>query len=252
MFHRVGCCGSHWPHGPRRPLRTPEARGWRIAKTTRKEGPGTSGTWPYFLPGRGRGPGLPHAPDPPPSQDTPPKPAVRGLRRGSVCVMVCGTEAEGMWTRISIPANCRVPGMLLRRMARMSGFCCSSAAAGWPTSSCGRPGLPGGGPPFRRRDLVHLARAGADVARQAEREETVPLEPGTCVSIPAGTHFQFRSTSAGRSPRSVSRCHPGRARMRRMRSLAHGPRTRSARLPDGARGIVRRPSGCPRTRRLPP
>jgi len=22
MFHRVGCCGSHWPHGPRRPLRT--------------------------------------------------------------------------------------------------------------------------------------------------------------------------------------------------------------------------------------
>jgi mannose-6-phosphate isomerase-like protein (cupin superfamily) len=33
--------------------------------------------------------------------------------------------------------------------------------------------------------------------RQAEREETVPLEPGTCVSIPAGTHFQFCSTSAG-------------------------------------------------------
>jgi mannose-6-phosphate isomerase-like protein (cupin superfamily) len=30
--------------------------------------------------------------------------------------------------------------------------------------------------------------------RQAEREETVTLEPGTCVSIPAGTHFQFRST----------------------------------------------------------
>ncbi len=33
--------------------------------------------------------------------------------------------------------------------------------------------------------------------RQAEREETVTLEPGTCVSIPAGTHFQFRSTGAG-------------------------------------------------------
>jgi mannose-6-phosphate isomerase-like protein (cupin superfamily) len=33
--------------------------------------------------------------------------------------------------------------------------------------------------------------------RQAEREETVPLEPGTCVSIPVGTHFQFRSTGAG-------------------------------------------------------
>src|ERR1700722_8032631 len=33
--------------------------------------------------------------------------------------------------------------------------------------------------------------------RQAEREETVPIEPGTCVSIPAGTHFQFRSASNG-------------------------------------------------------
>jgi len=33
--------------------------------------------------------------------------------------------------------------------------------------------------------------------RQAGREETVALRPGTCVSIPAGTHFQFRSTSGG-------------------------------------------------------
>ena len=33
--------------------------------------------------------------------------------------------------------------------------------------------------------------------RQAGREETVPLRPGTCISIPAGTHFQFRSTSGG-------------------------------------------------------
>jgi len=31
--------------------------------------------------------------------------------------------------------------------------------------------------------------------RQSGREETVPLGPGTCVSIPAGTHFQFRCTS---------------------------------------------------------
>lgn len=30
--------------------------------------------------------------------------------------------------------------------------------------------------------------------REGERQETVPLEPGTCVSIPAGTHFQFRSS----------------------------------------------------------
>jgi mannose-6-phosphate isomerase-like protein (cupin superfamily) len=33
--------------------------------------------------------------------------------------------------------------------------------------------------------------------RQGEREETVTLERGTCLSIPAGTHFQFRSTGAG-------------------------------------------------------
>jgi len=31
--------------------------------------------------------------------------------------------------------------------------------------------------------------------RQSGREETVPLGPGTCVSIPVGTHFQFRCTS---------------------------------------------------------
>jgi mannose-6-phosphate isomerase-like protein (cupin superfamily) len=30
--------------------------------------------------------------------------------------------------------------------------------------------------------------------RDGDREETVILEPGTCLSIPAGTHFQFRST----------------------------------------------------------
>jgi mannose-6-phosphate isomerase-like protein (cupin superfamily) len=33
---------------------------------------------------------------------------------------------------------------------------------------------------------------------QAGRQQTVPLEAGTCLSIPAGTHFQFRST--GDSP----------------------------------------------------
>jgi len=33
--------------------------------------------------------------------------------------------------------------------------------------------------------------------RQAERQETVPLRAGTCVSIPAGTHFQFRAGPGG-------------------------------------------------------
>lgn len=29
--------------------------------------------------------------------------------------------------------------------------------------------------------------------RQGDREETVPVEPGVCLTIPLGTHFQFRS-----------------------------------------------------------
>jgi mannose-6-phosphate isomerase-like protein (cupin superfamily) len=33
--------------------------------------------------------------------------------------------------------------------------------------------------------------------RQERREETAGLRPGTCVSIPAGTHFQFRADSSG-------------------------------------------------------
>jgi mannose-6-phosphate isomerase-like protein (cupin superfamily) len=33
--------------------------------------------------------------------------------------------------------------------------------------------------------------------RQGDRQETVPLRPGTCVSIPQGTHFQFRADDDG-------------------------------------------------------
>ena len=33
--------------------------------------------------------------------------------------------------------------------------------------------------------------------RRGDRQETVPLRPGTCVSIPAGTHFQFRAAGPG-------------------------------------------------------
>jgi mannose-6-phosphate isomerase-like protein (cupin superfamily) len=33
--------------------------------------------------------------------------------------------------------------------------------------------------------------------RQGDREAIVPLKPGTCLSIPVGTHFQFRSSHAG-------------------------------------------------------
>lgn len=33
--------------------------------------------------------------------------------------------------------------------------------------------------------------------RQGEREQTVVLEPGVCLTIPAGTHFQFRADASG-------------------------------------------------------
>ncbi len=42
-----------------------------------------------------------------------------------------------------------------------------------------------------------LAGQGQMWRRQGDRQETVLLRPGTCVSIPAGTHFQFRSASDG-------------------------------------------------------
>ena len=38
-----------------------------------------------------------------------------------------------------------------------------------------------------------LAGHGRMWRRHGERQETVPLRPGTCLSIPAGTHFQFRA-----------------------------------------------------------
>jgi len=33
--------------------------------------------------------------------------------------------------------------------------------------------------------------------RQGDRQETVALRPGTCISIPRGTHFQFRAAGSG-------------------------------------------------------
>lgn len=33
--------------------------------------------------------------------------------------------------------------------------------------------------------------------RQDQRQETAELVPGTCVSIPVGTHFQFRASDGG-------------------------------------------------------
>jgi mannose-6-phosphate isomerase-like protein (cupin superfamily) len=42
-----------------------------------------------------------------------------------------------------------------------------------------------------------LAGQGQMWRRQGERRQTVTLRPGTCLSIPAGTHFQFRADAAG-------------------------------------------------------
>ncbi len=40
-----------------------------------------------------------------------------------------------------------------------------------------------------------LAGRGQMWRRQGEREELVALEPGLCLSIPLGTHFQFRASA---------------------------------------------------------
>src|SRR6516225_9973243 len=42
-----------------------------------------------------------------------------------------------------------------------------------------------------------LAGEGQMWRRQEERQVTVPLRPGTCLTIPAGTHFQFRAAGQG-------------------------------------------------------
>jgi mannose-6-phosphate isomerase-like protein (cupin superfamily) len=48
-----------------------------------------------------------------------------------------------------------------------------------------------------------LAGAGQMWRKQGEREEVVALEAGVCVTIPVGTHFQFRA-SAGQSVAAVA------------------------------------------------
>jgi mannose-6-phosphate isomerase-like protein (cupin superfamily) len=40
-----------------------------------------------------------------------------------------------------------------------------------------------------------LSGAGEMWRKQGEREEVVPLQPGVCLTIPLGTHFQFRASA---------------------------------------------------------
>lgn len=42
-----------------------------------------------------------------------------------------------------------------------------------------------------------LSGSGEMWRKQGEQEEIVALEPGVCVSIPLGTHFQFRAGAHG-------------------------------------------------------
>ena len=42
-----------------------------------------------------------------------------------------------------------------------------------------------------------LAGEGEIWRRQGDREEVLRVSPGICLSIPLGTHFQFRNTGAG-------------------------------------------------------
>lgn len=55
--------------------------------------------------------------------------------------------------------------------------------------------------PIRHRSVDELwfvlSGRGEMWRRQDDREEVVALEPGICVSIPVGTHFQFRAADAG-------------------------------------------------------
>lgn len=54
--------------------------------------------------------------------------------------------------------------------------------------------------PIRHRTVEEiwyvLGGAGEMWRKQGGREEVVPLVPGTCVTIPQGTHFQFRATGS--------------------------------------------------------
>jgi mannose-6-phosphate isomerase-like protein (cupin superfamily) len=40
-----------------------------------------------------------------------------------------------------------------------------------------------------------VAGSGEMWRKQGEREETVPLEPGVCLTLPLGTVFQFRASA---------------------------------------------------------
>jgi len=55
--------------------------------------------------------------------------------------------------------------------------------------------------PIRHRSVDEiwfvLSGHGEMWRRQDGREEVVTLEPGVCVSIPLGTHFQFRASGSG-------------------------------------------------------
>jgi mannose-6-phosphate isomerase-like protein (cupin superfamily) len=49
-----------------------------------------------------------------------------------------------------------------------------------------------------------VAGAGQIWRRQGDEEETVPLAAGVCLTIPLGTHFQFRSAEADEPLRIVA------------------------------------------------
>ena len=59
---------------------------------------------------------------------------------------------------------------------------------------------------------LFLAGRGEMWRRQEGREETVPVEQGVCITIPRGTHFQFRALGD-----AVLSAAKGRRRMRKGR-----------------------------------
>jgi mannose-6-phosphate isomerase-like protein (cupin superfamily) len=47
-------------------------------------------------------------------------------------------------------------------------------------------------------EIWYVVRGSGQMWRkQGKREETIALEPGVCLTIPLGTHFQFRASDSG-------------------------------------------------------
>jgi len=75
----------------------------------------------------------------------------------------------------------------------MSECFCALTAAAWPASNSDPAMRLALSLTDRGGDLVRPRGRGEMWRKQDDREEVTPMEPGVYLSIPVGTHFQFRS-----------------------------------------------------------